>query len=258
MIVVSIDGLRPDAIDHSTRTLRHLSREGTVARQAQTITHSSTLPSHAAMLSGFDVDRHGLDFNAYRPDNGRIRVPSVFSLARARGLSTTLVVGKRKLEHILHEGDAELFRIGGIFCHRVNAIAVPNLASARAGVHFVHYSDVDAAGHRHGWMSPRYHQAVHRVDRCLGELVQALRMRGDLDRTLLVVTADHGGHGRSHGSERQSDMRIPWIAWGGAARSGARVEHVDTRDTAATIIEALHLARPEGIDGRPVLAALRP
>jgi arylsulfatase A-like enzyme len=257
VIVVSIDGLRPDAINRRTRTLRHLGREGSSAREAQTIRSSSTLPSHAAMLSGVDVDEHGLDFNAYRPENGRIRVPSVFSLARARGLSTSLIVGKRKLEHIVREGDAELFRTGGIFCHRVNRIAVPHLESARDGVHFVHYSDVDAAGHRHGWMSPRYHLAVRRVDRCLGELVETLRARGDLDRTLLVVTADHGGHARSHGSERRSDMRIPWIAWGGAARSGARVDHVDTRDTAATVIEALDLARPSGIDGRPVLAALR-
>jgi len=256
-VVVSVDGLRPDAITPRTRALFRLADEGVAARRAETIRSSSTLPSHAAMLSGVDVDEHGLDFNAYRPGQGRIRVPSVFSLARAAGLSTTLVVGKRKLEHIVTEGDAELFRTGGIFCQRVNAIALPNLGEASDGVHFVHYSDVDAAGHRFGWMSREYHRAVRRVDRCISALVDTLRARGDLDRTLLVVTADHGGHDRSHGSGLRADRRIPWIAWGGAARSASRVDHVDTRDTAATVVEALNLSRPPGMDGRPVIAALR-
>jgi predicted AlkP superfamily pyrophosphatase or phosphodiesterase len=256
VVVVSIDGLRPDAIVHRTRTLYRLSHDGVAARNAQTIRSSSTLPSHAAMLSGVDVDRHGLGWNAHRPERGSIRVPTVFSLARAAGLSATLVVGKQKLEHIVGDGDAELFRTGGIFCQRVNAIALPNLRSARDGVHFVHYSDVDAAGHRHGWMSEPYRRAVRRVDGCVGELVDTLRARGDLERTLLIVTSDHGGHARSHGSARRDDMRIPWIAWGGAANPSARVEQVDTRDTAATVIEALALARPP-MDGRPIIAALR-
>lgn len=256
VVVLSIDGLRPDAINSRTRTLRHLRGHGATAVRADTIESSSTLPSHASMLSGVDVDRHGLDFNGWRPENGRIQAPSVFSIARAAGLSTSLIVAKRKLEHLIHDGDAELFRTGGMFCQRVNAIALPHLREAKDGVHFVHYSDVDAAGHRFGWMSPEYMRAVRRVDACLGRLIEALHARGDLERTLVVITADHGGHGRSHGSARRVDRRIPWIAFGGPAERGARIDHVDTQDTAATVLEALGLPRPPSMDGRPVLAAL--
>ncbi|MBW2464271.1 MAG: alkaline phosphatase family protein [Deltaproteobacteria bacterium] len=256
VVVVSVDGLRPDAISSRTRTLRHLRTHGATAVRADTIESSSTLPSHASMVSGVDVDQHGMDFNGWRPGRGRIRAPSIFSIARQSGLSTSLVVAKRKLEHLVHEGDAELFRTGGMFCQRVNSIALPHLGEAGDGVHFVHYSDVDAAGHRFGWMSREYLRAVRRVDRCLGRLIEALHARGDLERTLVVITADHGGHGRSHGSARGVDRRIPWIAFGGPAEHGARIDHVDTQDTAATVLEALGLPRPPSMDGRPVLAAL--
>lgn len=256
VVVVSIDGLRPDAISSRTRTLRHLRTHGAAALRADTIESSSTLPSHASMLSGVDVDQHGLDFNGWRPEEGRIRVPSVFSIARSEGLSTSLIVAKRKLEHLVNDGDAEVFRTGGMFCRRVNELALPHLRTAAAGVHFVHYSDVDAAGHRHGWMSPEYLRAVRRADGCVRDLLETLTARGDLDRTLVVVTADHGGHGRSHGSARRVDRRIPWMAYGGPAQAGASIERVDTRDTAATVLEALGLPRPSTMDGRPILAAL--
>ena len=38
--------------------------------------------------------------------------------------------------------------------------------------------------------------------------------------TTVIVTADHGGHGRDHGTERPEDVLIPWIAWGAGVEPG--------------------------------------
>ena len=39
----------------------------------------------------------------------------------------------------------------------------------------------------------------------------------------VLVTADHGGHGRGHGSKDPLDVTIPWIAWGRGVSAGAMV-----------------------------------
>jgi hypothetical protein len=260
-VVVSIDGLRADAVTPALRTLASLQRTGAVATRMQTIERSTTLASHAAMVSGVDADVHGLTWNAWRPARGRIRFPTLFRLARLAGLDGAMFVAKAKLRHVVDPVDgAATFRVAGGGCERVVEAATPWLREARTGVALVHFPDPDSAGHRHGWMTPAYRRAVAQADACLGRVVSALRARrGGTERVLLVVTSDHGGHGRSHGTRLDVDRDIPWIAWGGAARRGTRIARPAlTTDTAATVLEALGLPATPGMSGRPVAEALRP
>ena len=61
VVLVSIDGLRPDAIEaFGAGTLQRLMREGSYTLSATTILPSKTLPSHTSMLTGEDVDEHGI------------------------------------------------------------------------------------------------------------------------------------------------------------------------------------------------------
>ena len=58
VLVVSIDGLRPDAIAaYSAPTLQRLIREGSYTLSATTIDPSTTLPSHTSMLTGQPPER---------------------------------------------------------------------------------------------------------------------------------------------------------------------------------------------------------
>ncbi len=71
----------------------------------------------------------------------------------------------------------------------------------------------------------------------------------------LIVTADHGGHDRDHGTNDPEDMTIPWIAWGQRVRPGSLVHHVNTVDTASTILWLFGVPEPNNIAGHPVFAA---
>jgi len=55
---------------------------------------------------------------------------------------------------------------------------------------------------------------VFRADEAIGELLTALDAYDLRDETLLIITADHGGHDTTHGSSMPEDMTIPWIASG--------------------------------------------
>src|SRR5688572_11070084 len=53
VIVMSIDGLRPDAIEKfGATTMQRLMKEGSYTLAARTIFPSKTLPSHTSMLTG--------------------------------------------------------------------------------------------------------------------------------------------------------------------------------------------------------------
>jgi hypothetical protein len=86
-ILVSIDGLRPDAIEaFGATTLQRLIREGSYTLAASTITPSKTLPSHTSMLTGQPPERHNVLWNtAVTAKADVIELPNVFSVARSNG-----------------------------------------------------------------------------------------------------------------------------------------------------------------------------
>ena len=256
VIVVSEDGLRPDAITPE-RTPNHVAfmREGATARIARTIHESDTLPSHASMLSGFAAREHGLWWNSFKREMGFIHVPTIFSIARAHGLSTAMFIGKPKLRHIALPGSVDHLERPGYFCKAVVRRAAEYFRSDKPRLMFVHFSDPDEFGHSDGWMSDAYLKGVAHSDRCLGTLLSAVDASGLAGQTLIIVTADHGGHGHAHsGSREEVDREIPWIARGPGVGRGVVLESpMTTVDTAATVLSALKLPMPNHIVGSPRL-----
>jgi arylsulfatase A-like enzyme len=256
VIVVSEDGLRPDVLD-AARAPHHVAmmRDGATARLAVTIHESDTLPSHASMLSGFEAKAHGLFWNSFKSGMGFIHVPTIFSIAREHGLSTAMFIGKPKLRHIALPGSVDHLERPGYFCSTVVRRAAEYFQSDKPRLMFVHFSDPDEFGHSDGWMSPAYLEGVEHSDKCLGTLLAAVDSSGLADRTLIIVTADHGGHGHAHsGSREQVDRQIPWIVRGPGVKRGVVLDGtIVTVDTAATVLSALKLPLPDKIAGSPRL-----
>src|SRR5262249_50547858 len=119
VLIVSEDGMRPDLITRQPMPWHErLVKAGAYSWHARTIRPSDTLPSHAAMLSGVDVDLHGLSWNSWRPERGFIHVPTIFKRAGEHGLKTAAFVGKFKLRHILPVGTVGVFEWPGYYCKK--------------------------------------------------------------------------------------------------------------------------------------------
>jgi predicted AlkP superfamily pyrophosphatase or phosphodiesterase len=259
VVIVSFDGMRPDGMERADApTLHRLRAEGAAALQAQTIGDSSTLPSHSSMLSGVEVRAHGMDFDDFHPERGFIRVPTALYVAHDAGLSTAMFVSKIKLRHIALPGSLDVWSRPHWSCERVATAAAEYLATSAPGITFIHFSEPDDSGHRFGWMRARYLQAIARSDRCLTTVMASLESRADHDRVLVIATADHGGHGRRHGTHSPLDLHIPWVAWGARVTRGDFPDPVRTTDTAATALGALGLPVPASFSGHPVQRVLGP
>jgi predicted AlkP superfamily pyrophosphatase or phosphodiesterase len=263
VVVVSIDGLRPDAIDKfGAPTLKRLIAEGSSTLAARTILPSKTLPSHTSMLTGEPPERHGVLWNnAFEDRPGTLEIPTVFSLARDSGYQTAAFFSKAKFSHLQKPGSLDYSQAPGGWFGKWNADRTMRdvekyLTTARPNLLFVHLPDPDSAGHSDGWMSASYGRAVQRADAAVARLMKAADSAYGEGAYTLIVTADHGGHSNDHGSDNTLDMHIPWIAWGQAVHPGhLEPDTVQTFDTASTVLYLLGVDRPTAWAAKPVSLA---
>jgi arylsulfatase len=122
-----------------------------------------------------------------------------------------------------------------------------------------------------GVLDPRAHQRlwelyvgeVYFADGLFGQLQQRLSDLGLLDRTLLVVTADHGEAFAEHGGYAHNQLyeevvRIPLLMRhprGAAARVAAPVMNLDLLPTLASLVG---IEPPEGLYGHDLIRSLDP
>ena len=266
VLLVSIDGLRPDAIAKFTApTLQRLIREGSYSLSARTIMPSTTLPSHTSMLSGERPEEHGVVWNNVTSAQlETVKFPTLFSVAREHGYQTAAFFSKAKFSPLQRPGTLDYSQApGGWFgrwsSDRTMGDVRSYLAKERPNLLFIHLADPDRAGHSSGWMSGAYGRAVQEADAALGALVVAADAAYGKGNYSLLVTADHGGHGHDHGSNDPRDVTIPWIAWGQGVHAGLlRDVPIQTFDTAPTVLWLLGVEKPDGWDGSAVTRAFLP
>jgi len=255
VIILSMDGLRPDVIELAPMpNLLGLMKTGAYSLTAQTIYPSSTLPAHASMLTGMCPSKHGVDWNDYLPKRGIAKGTDLFDLSHAAGMQNVMYVGKEKLQQVTDASNIDRF----VFVNDRDKVIMQNLLAdfpRDFGVLFIHFATTDDMGDVYGWLSPEQLSVIFRADEAIGELLAALDTYGLRDETLLIITADHGGHDMTHGSSMPEDMTIPWIASAPGIQAGELITSMYTMDTAATAVYALGLPIPAEWDGVPVLEA---
>jgi arylsulfatase A-like enzyme len=255
VLILSIDGLRPDVILSAPMpNLLALMEHSAYTLNAQTVYPSVTLISHASMLIGVCPSKHKVYWNDYLPLLGYAEGTDLFDLAHQVGLQTAMVVGKEKLRQITEPSSTDLFT----YVNDRDLVVAQRLIDdfpQDFSLLFVHFPLVDGMGHEYGWMSPEQLSVAFRADEALGNILAELDARGLRDETLIIISADHGGHDTTHGSSMPVDMTIPWIASGPGIQPRVLTTQVHTYDTAATAAFILGLPVPPEWDGVPVYEA---
>jgi arylsulfatase A-like enzyme len=126
------------------------------------------------------------------------------------------------------------------------------------------YSDAsDATPEQHEAVVALYDAGVRYVDSRLGELFAEWKKDGIFDRSMIIVTADHGeglcdhnGRFGGHGESRQEGLLVPLIVkLPGGKFAGTRVaDPVSHVDLLPTILDSLGLAADARLPGYSLLA----
>jgi predicted AlkP superfamily pyrophosphatase or phosphodiesterase len=263
-VIISIDGLRPDlALRANTPNIHALMNIGSYTFWARTTAESITLPSHTSMLTGVTPVKHGIQWNSDLPLKHPVYpiYPTIFELARQAGYTTAMAAGKSKFINLDKPGTLDWIYIP---CSPpdqdldVAAQAVSMILTHQPDVLFVHFPGVDNAGHAYGWASDEQMDAIAEADESLGLILWALDQRHLRQSTFILVTADHGGAGISHGPDDPRSRYIPWITAGPEIRRGVDLTSyvdlvIDTEDTFSTVAYLLGIPIVRKVDGKPVL-----
>ena len=226
VFIISFDQGNPELFQtNDLPTFNGIVAEGAHTWSAYTVIPSLTLPSHTSMLTGLGLQAHQVLWNGYAPEKGLVTVPTIFSLAKQRGLVTAMFVGKEKFKHLNLPGSLDVL----VWPQpEDNALAVAEAFAAQVGelkpnLCFIHFRDPDSSGHKFGAHSPEKIQALKDCDAALKTIKDAITAAGLMDTSVIILTADHGSHDTknaegktvgTHGSADPADVKIPWVAWG--------------------------------------------
>ena len=260
VFLCSVDGMRPDGLQAAdTPNLDRLIREGASTMRARTVMPSVTLPCHMSMLRGVEPGCHGIVTNTFHP---LVRhVPSLFEAAKAAGKATGFFYNWEELRDLSGPSALDL-SIMLFECEcpegddQVARYAVDAFSRYDFDLFMVYLGWTDACAHRYGWMSDPYLEAISNADKCIGQVLSAIEERGWAGETTTLVLSDHGGHERSHGTEMDEDMLIPWVLHGPSVKSGYEITGpVNIYDTCVTLADVLGCKPHSEWDGKVVREA---
>lgn len=205
VMIISIDALHPAALGPKTTPMIYkVMTQGTYTLEGRSSKPPKTLISHSAMFTGIGPDKGGLVSNQWQPGEPTINRPTIFDRAKEKGFSTAYFYSKQKLGYLVNRAvDIHKWSPEG-------AIYQAELVVTQPGRHFVflHVSGLDQIGPEYGWLSQEYLEELSYIDDYLTPLIQSLVEQKNY---LLIITSDHAGHDKIHGSEHPEDSRLPFV-----------------------------------------------
>ena len=254
-VIISIDGLTPKEITpETTPNLMRFLNSGAYTLQAKSILPSGTLPSHASMLTGSCPATHGITWNDYKPDNGYANSLDLFELADGAGLRTAMLIGKIKLSQITEPENIDYLFISSQGDKNISTEALQVIDSG-FDLLFIHLPDNDILGHEFGWLSNEQLINLTNTDKYLGEILNRLEATSYGNNNLIIITSDHGGHEKTHGSNLQDDVTVPWVI----SAIGVKPQEINIPisivDTSPTIAWAMDFPIPLDWEGQAITEA---
>lgn len=252
VLLILVDGMRPDAIDSLPR-VKSLIEKASYTMKATTVMPSMTLPCHVSLFHSVDPSRHGTTTNTYapqvRPINGLCEV------LKQAGKKSAFFYDWEQLRDVSRPSSLAFsqFCSGKSLgypdaCNISTDRAIELLSKSSMDFTFLYLGYPDAAGHSNGWMSQEYMDAIENsfdnIDRVLGVLP---------DDYTVIITADHGGHERTHGLAIKEDMLIPMIIIGKDFSPCTEIEQANIKDIAPTIAKLLGVEPDEEWEGHSLI-----
>jgi len=291
VLLITIDTLRLDRIGAFggraglTPHLDRLASEGLRLTRAYAAA-PLTLPSHASILTAVSPPVHGLRANGLFRLGPKL--PTLATVLKSAGYRTGAFVGafvldarfglnrgfdvyddrygekpagdaaegaERRAEDVIKPATAW-----------INQQSNPQSATRNpqspffAWVHLYDPHEPYRAPEPYASQHEPYDAEVAYTDAMVGKLLTDLRAAGQLDRTLVIIAADHGESLGDHGERTHGvfvydvTMRVPWIVWAGARVPGGTSDAlVRLIDLAPTALDLVGVAAPSAFEGRSII-----
>ena len=253
VILISIDGMRPDGLlQCGNPYVEKLFNIGSYTLNARTVFPSVTLPCHMSMFHSVNPERHGTTTNTYmppvRPFNG------LFEQIKNAGGESAMYYGWEQMRDVARPGSLNHAEYIGAYTFdhtdvRLTDAALSYIAEKEPDFVFLYMVETDdKGGHDSGWMTDTY---LSYLSTAIDNVRRVIETVGD--RYTVIITADHGGHDRTHGTMMDEDMTIPMMFVGAPFEPGKVLENVSMLDLTPTIAKILHVPSVKEWEGKPLV-----
>ena len=251
VLLMMVDGMRPDAIADLPK-FREIAKRGACTLSATTVMPSITLPCHMSLFHSVDPSRHGTTTNTYAP---QVRpVKGLFEVLTERKKWCAMYYSWHELRDVARPGSliVSSFHRGKILGYDMvtrnimeEVIRDLNNPDYPISFAFAYLGHPDEAGHATGWMNEEYMGAVRNAWEYMDTILNNLP-----EDWTVFITADHGGHNRTHGTEMPEDMTSPMIAIGPDFAPGSSLDGANIKDIAPTVAKLLGVEPDEDWEGK--------
>lgn len=264
VIIIGIDGMSPDGLlNAETPVMDSLMKNGAFIMHARNVLPTSSSPNWASMIMGAGPEQHGITSNEWQPDKHEL--PPLLEMESGVFPTIFWLIDKAdpnaEIGAIYHWADfGRLFEKSSVDYdttfkneNRVADEASKYIIKQNPKFLFVHIDHVDGAGHKFGHGTERYYGGVAKADQLIGKIILAVKQSGIEHKTMVIVSADHGGKETSHGGESLGEVEIPILLSGPGIRRGYELlDPVNIYDIASTVAHAFGLEQPKAWIGRPI------
>ncbi|MBQ2709155.1 MAG: alkaline phosphatase family protein [Clostridia bacterium] len=250
IVLMLVDGMRPDGMMECGHPFpAKLLEKSSYSLNAQTVKPSVTLPCHMSLFHSVDPDRHGIVTNTYVP---QVRpIAGMFDHFDANGKKCAFFNTWEELRDLGRPDHLHTY-----LCYnqhkqadtdpKITAAAIDYIKAELPDFTFIYLGETDeVGGHSHGWMSEEYMGSLRKAWDCIEKVYENLP-----EDYTLIICADHGGHGRGHGTDMPEDMTIPVVFYGKAFEAGKVLDGVSIKDISVTIAKLLEITPPREWEGK--------
>ena len=252
VILISIDGMRPDGfLQCGNPFAEELMAKTYHTLNGQTVLPSVTLPCHMSLFHSVPPTRHGISTNQYvpmvRPLNGLFEELALHKAVSAMYYGWEPIKDVARPLSLKFSGYINAYQEESSDTSLTDS-ALMRIAKSKPDFIFLYMVETDEkGGHDNGWMSDAY---LKRISTALDNVRRVFEACGD--EYSIIVTADHGGHDRIHGTDLPEDMTIPMFYYGKDFEKGKRFEGGSILDITPTIAKVMGIAPAEEWEGKPV------
>lgn len=243
-ILILADGMRPDSLPDIANAQRIISKSA-YTMTAETVYPSVTLPCHISLFHSVTPQRHGTTTNTYMP---QVRpIDGLCEVMKQAGKKCAIFYNWEEIRDVSRPNSLvhSCFYAGRILGYKkagemLTDELIKYLKEYETDFTFLYFGYPDMQGHNFGWMTDEYMEAIQSSWNNIEKIMNALG-----DEYTYIITSDHGGHDRTHGSDMPEDMIIPVIINGKNFSNGEINRKVNIMDIAPTVTK-LSGVEPDG------------
>ena len=251
-LLVLVDGMRPDALTNCKAAQRVLANS-VYTLNAQTVMPSVTLCCHMSLFYSMIPEHHGTQGNTYMPPSRQLL--SLFDVLAIAKKDVASFYSWGQLRDLCHPASLNYSLLIKGATHgwenandRLTDAAIGYMTENNTDLAFLYLGYPDEAGHAHGWMSEEYMHAMENSWQNIERIIEALPKD-----YAVIITADHGGHDHTHGTEMPEDMTIPLIFAGAERGLIGNLDDVNIIDIAPTIASLAGMEADANWEGKSLL-----